>query len=373
MTQKATTQPNNSKTIEITVPPLGESVTEASLVKWLHKAGDTIAEDALLTELETDKIMLEVTAPKDGVLVETLVEDGATVTPGQVLARFQPTASQESKPNEESSPPESKPQKEVSTLPPEPEESPPEPKPEAPSVPPEPGFQEEERHPLSKLRLKAAERLKQAQNTAAILTTFNEVDMHQVMHMRKTHGPVFQEKHGIKLGLMSFFVHATVKALREFPIINAQIQENDVVFRNVYHIGVAIGTDRGLVVPVLQNAENKGFADIEKGIAQLAEKARGSTLLPQDLVGGTFTISNGGVYGSMLSTPILNAPQSAILGLHSITKRPVVVENDMLAIRPIMYLALSYDHRLIDGKDAVGFLKLLKDTVESPDLSFLDL
>lgn len=376
----------SAKKITVSVPPLGESISNATLARWLKNEGDAVAADDLLAELETDKITLEVTAPSAAVLQKQHAKEGATVDVGAVLATLEPLKEGATPPKEKQkakapvaeAKPVDKPFEEVSAS--------------SLRAPKEalldqllgektpatkaslPLSEEEERKPMSRLRMKIAQQLKAAQNTAAILTTFNEVDMTQVMALRKQHKTSFEATHGVKLGFMSFFVKAVVSGLKRFPIINAQLLDHtpddptagkEVVFKNYYHIGVAVGTEKGLVVPTLRHAQQLSFAGIEKGIAGLAAKARTQKLVPKDLADGTFTITNGGVYGSLLSTPLLNPPQSAILGLHAIQERPVVVDGAILA-RPVMNLALSYDHRLIDGKDAVGFLKHVKEVIAMP-------
>ncbi|MGB0919126.1 MAG: 2-oxo acid dehydrogenase subunit E2 [Holosporaceae bacterium] len=374
----------SAKKITVSVPPLGESISNATLARWLKNEGDTVAADDLLAELETDKITLEVTAPSASVLQKQHAKEGATVDVGALLATLEPL-------KEGATPPKEKPKAPVAEAKPagKPFEAVPASSLRAPkealldqllgektpaAKASAPLSEEEERKPMSRLRMKIAQQLKAAQNTAAILTTFNEVDMTQVMALRKQHKTSFEATHGAKLGFMSFFVKAVVSGLKRFPIINAQLLDHtpddptagkEVVFKNYYHIGVAVGTEKGLVVPTLRHAQQLSFAGIEKGIADLAAKARTQKLVPKDLADGTFTITNGGVYGSLLSTPLLNPPQSAILGLHAIQERPVVVDGAILA-RPVMNLALSYDHRLIDGKDAVGFLKHVKEVIAMP-------
>ena len=427
---------------KIVVPVLGESITEATVAKWLKKEGDQVESDEPIVELETDKVNLEVPSPIDGVLSEIVSKDGSVVEVGALLGSI----SQEGA----SSP------KKVKTQPVKAPEKKPEPKPEpkkvvtletslrreeptpikeekqikpieknieetplklvkevqlSPAVrkiveekkidlnkvrgtgkngrvlkgdlislmganppPSERKIQygEEERIKMSRLRLTIAKRLKQAQESAALLTTFNEVDMTGIMEMRKENQEDFQSRYGIKLGFMSFFVKACVAALKTYPAVNAEIDGEEIIYKNYYNISFAVGTDKGLVVPVLRNADELSFADIEKNIKVISEKARDGKLTIEDLQGGTFTISNGGVYGSMLSTPILNLPQSGVLGMHNIVERPVVVDGE-IKIRPIMYLALSYDHRIIDGKESVSFLKMVKENLEDPRRLFLDI
>jgi len=362
--------------IEIKVPSLGESESEATLINWFKKPGDPVQVDDVLAEIESDKITMEITALDAGVLKELRKQAGETVTPGEVIGIVE-----EGPAGVEKRPPVTEEKREEPAR-----EETPQPRPEIVSVP-EPDQQPivteeeeafpshghlEERVPMSRLRKRIAERLKQAQNTAAILTTFNEVDMQEVMDLRSKYREAFKARHDVDLGLMSFFTKACTEALRTYPVINACIEDSDVIYRNYFNIGIAVASDRGLVVPVLRDAGDMNMAAIERGIATLANKARNGGLTPDDLKGGTFSISNGGVFGSLLSTPILNPPQSAILGMHRIVKRPVVV-NDQITIRPMMYLALSYDHRLIDGKDAVLFLNEIKEFLEYPARNLLDL
>jgi len=350
--------------IEIRVPSLGESETEATLVAWLKKPGDTVLVDDVLAEIESDKITMEITALDNGVLKSVFKQADATVEPEEVIGMIDDSV---------------QPKAEVK---PEPVEREPEPVQESASAPKmvvapelEPSLssqRREERAPMSRLRQRIAERLKYAQNTAAMLTTFNEVDLQAVMDLRSKFGTAFQEKHGVKLGFMSFFVRAVSQAVSRYPALNAYIEGDDIVYHNYVDVGIAVSSEKGLVVPVLRDAHVLNLAEIEKGIAALADKARNGGLTPDDLKGGTFSITNGGVFGSMLSTPILNPPQSGILGMHNIQKRAVVV-NDSIVIRPMMYLALSYDHRLIDGADAVRFLVAVKEALEYPASLTLDL
>lgn len=389
---------------DIIVPPMGESISEATIARWLKHQGDAVALDEPLVELETDKVTLEVSSPTTGVLTEVLSPEGATVNVGALIGRVTggavaPTPKPEKKKTEE------KPSGEVPLSPavrklvvenqvnPQHIEG----KGKAgrltkadvltfldkaesngngqvavsqPSVRREKEDQVE-RVRMSRLRQRIAERLKEAQNTAAILTTFNEVDMSNIMALRTRLKDSFEKKHGVKLGFMSFFVKACLVALKEIPAVNAEIDGEDLIYKNYYDIGVAVGTPQGLVVPVIREADQKSFAQIEKDIADLGQKARNGKLAMQDLLGGTFTISNGGVYGSLMSTPILNPPQSAILGMHKIQERPVVVEG-AIVVRPMMYLALSYDHRIIDGQEAVTFLVRIKECLENPERILLD-
>jgi len=376
--------------IEIKVPSLGESESEATLVSWLVNEGDPVDVDDVLAEIESDKITMEITALDAGVLRKVFKQAGDTVEPGEVVAVVDSSASKEpakapkpaakkessesqSKPKQAAAPvvaakPEAKPKdsnrpdaskKEVTAKP----------QAKAPMVS---GERKLERVQMSRLRKRIAERLKQAQNTAAMLTTFNEVNLQPVMELRSRYGEAFMAKHGVKLGFMSFFVRAVAQGLAKHPALNAYIEGEEIVYHNYFDAGIAVNTDKGLVVPVLRDAHRLTLADIERGIADLAAKARDGGLMPEDLKGGTFSITNGGVFGSMLSTPILNPPQSGILGMHTIQKR-AVVENDEIVIRPMMYLALSYDHRLIDGAEAVRFLVSVKDALEYPGSLTLDI
>ena len=428
---------------KILVPVLGESITEATVSKWLKNKGDSIVADEPIVELETDKVNLEVPAPNDGVLSEVNFKNGDTVEVGAILGEISTTEQKITKsenkavkqiPEEKqinnvinfdkekvnqpkifedikatddeiSEKPlvltkEHKAQKNYATN-----------KTLSPAVRkiveennikietvkgtgksgqilkgdlislmgtnPMPSerkikFGEEERIRMSRLRQTIAKRLKQAQENAAMLTTFNEVDMGNIIEMRKNNQSDFQSRFGVKLGFMSFFVKASVLALKSFPAINAEIEGDEIIYKNYYNISFAVGTEKGLVVPVIKNADEKSFAEIEKTIKEMSDKAKNGNLAIEDLQGGTFTISNGGVYGSMLSTPILNPPQSGVLGMHNIIERPMVI-NGEIKIRPVMYLALSYDHRIIDGKDSVSFLKTLKENLEDPRKLFLDL
>ena len=425
---------------KIVVPVLGESITEATVAKWLKNAGDTVEADEPIVELETDKVNLEVPSPISGVLTEINSQDGSVVEVGALLGsvsaeggavKFAPKTQKEIK-QEEIVPAESNVikldanKKEPKVFEEKTKEKPlvltEEVKPDvapkrdvnpilSPAVRkivtennidinsiqgsgkggrvlkgdlislmganPKPSerkiqYGEEERIKMTRLRQTIAKRLKQAQENAALLTTFNEVDMSSVMEMRKENQEDFQTRYGIKLGFMSFFVKACVVALKNFPAVNAEIDGDEIIYKNYYNISFAVGTDKGLVVPVLRNADELSFADIEKNIKEISEKARDGKLTIEDLQGGTFTISNGGVYGSMLSTPILNLPQSGVLGMHNIVERPVVVDGE-IKIRPIMYLALSYDHRIIDGKESVSFLKMIKENLEDPRRLFLEI
>ena len=399
---------------DIMTPALGESVTEATVARWTKKAGDAVRKDEILVELETDKVSLEVAAPADGVLSEIAAEEGATVEPGALLGKISdgavaaaPAAKAEPKAEVK---PEPKPAPAPAKAAAAPVLAPSaqrvatennldpaaiagtgkegrvtkgdalaalEARAKAPTVAAEPAapreiHEREERVRMTRLRQTIARRLKEAQNAAAMLTTFNEVDMSAVMALRNQYKDVFERRHGVKLGFMGFFVRACIHALQQVPDVNAEIDGQDIIYKNHYDIGVAVGTDRGLVVPVVRDADAMSLAGIEKAIGDLGKKARDGKLALEDLQGGTFTISNGGVYGSLMSTPILNAPQSGVLGMHKIQDRPVAV-NGQVVIRPMMYLALSYDHRVVDGKGAVTFLVHVKEAIEDPQRLLLDI
>jgi 2-oxoglutarate dehydrogenase E2 component (dihydrolipoamide succinyltransferase) len=421
---------------EIRVPTLGESVTEATIGRWFKKAGDAVAVDEPLVELETDKVTIEVPAPSAGTLGEIIAKDGETVAVGALLGQIteggaaakpaaapaKPAAAAVA-PAQSAAPAAKAPP--ADRAPPA-DKAPPADAPLAPSVrklsaesginastvpgsgkdgrvtkgdmlaaieraasAPTPVNQpaaavqvrspsptddaaREERVKMTRLRQTIARRLKDVQNTAAMLTTFNEVDMSHVMALRSQYKDVFEKKHGAKLGFMGFFTKAVVQALKDIPAVNAEIDGTDLIYKNYYHIGVAVGTDKGLVVPVVRDCDHKSIADIEKGIADFGRRARDGQLKIDEMQGGTFTITNGGIYGSLMSTPILNAPQSAILGMHKIQERPIVVAGK-IEVRPMMYLALSYDHRVIDGKEAVTFLVRVKESLEDPARLVLDL
>jgi 2-oxoglutarate dehydrogenase E2 component (dihydrolipoamide succinyltransferase) len=384
--------------IEIKVPKLPESVADATLVKWHKKPGDAVARDENLADLETDKVVLEVPAPVAGVLKEVKVDAGATVTSDQLLAIVEagavaataPAAAPAAKsPAPAAAPPAPETAKGAAKVSPAArrvaEEKGIDPATVAPSgragvvtkadvqahaapaaaVPGATGGRVERRVPMTRLRARIAERLVTAQTTQALLTTFNEVDLLAVQELRARHKDRFEKANGVKLGFSSFFVRATVEALKRYPVINAAVDGGDIVYREYYDIGVAVSTERGLVVPVLRDADVLGFAQIEQAVGDFAARARSGTLTMEDLTGGTFSITNGGVFGSLLSTPIVNFPQSAILGMHKIQERPVVVDGQIV-VRPMMYLALTYDHRLIDGKEAVQFLVAIKEALEDP-------
>ncbi len=399
---------------EIRVPTLGESVTEATIGKWFKKPGDAIAADEPLVELETDKVTVEVPAPSAGVMGEILVAEGDTVEVGTLLGTVSEgngaaaTPAAKAAPAKAAAPAAAKAEIATAAVPAAPSAAKMltenkmtadqvsgsgkrgqvlkgdvlevlargTVKPATPAAARAPSPADdaprEERVRMTRLRQTIARRLKDAQDTAAMLTTFNEVDMGAVMEMRKKYKDLFEKKHGVKLGFMGFFTKAVCHALKEVPAVNAEIDGTDIVYKNFCHVGVAVGTDKGLVVPVVRNADEMSIAEIEKDIGRLGGLARDGQLSMADMQGGTFTISNGGVYGSLMSTPILNAPQSGILGMHKIQDRPMAV-NGEIRIRPMMYLALSYDHRIVDGKEAVTFLVRVKDSLEDPERLVLDL
>ncbi|MBT8059260.1 MAG: 2-oxoglutarate dehydrogenase complex dihydrolipoyllysine-residue succinyltransferase [Gammaproteobacteria bacterium] len=382
-------------TIEVKVPVLPESVEDATIATWHKKAGDSIRRDENLVDLETDKVVLEVPAPADGVVKEIRAAEGDTVLSDDLIAIIEEGAVAEAEAEAEESKDEPAPPPEEAPAPAAKAERADGPRlsPSARRVAEEEkvdpdaiegtgrggrvtkgdvlsfvrggGSRQEERVKMNRLRSRIAERMKEAQNTAAILTTFQEVDLKAVMDLRRKHQEAFTAKHGIKLGLMSFFVKACCDALRKFPVVNASIEGDEIVYHNYQDIGIAVSTERGLMVPIIRNAENLSLAELETAIAGYADKARSGTIALEDLQGGTFSITNGGVFGSLVSTPLLNPPQSAILGMHTIKERPVVVAGE-IAIRPMMYLALSYDHRIIDGKDSVRFLVAVRDALEDP-------
>lgn len=413
--------------MEIVVPSLGESVSEATVLTWMKAVGDTVSVDETICELETDKVSLEVPSPVSGTLAEIIAPEGMDVSIGEILcvvaqgdvvaegetgqanASTIPVKSADAPTQETSTPktetasksPSDTPKVapsaavlasentvDVTSITPTGElgnvtkqdvqnaiqdltVAPSAPTPATKASVADSG-RGDKRVPMSKLRRVIASRLKDAQNTAALLTTFNEVDMSAVMALRMANKDAFEKKHGTKLGFMGFFVRATVKALEDFPAVNAEIDGNDIVFKDYKDVGIAVGTEQGLVVPILRNAETLSLSQIEGGIVDFGKRARSGKLTMAEMTGGTFTITNGGVFGSMLSTPIINPPQSAILGLHKIEKRPVVV-NDEIVVRPIMYLALTYDHRIIDGREAVSFLVRIKELIENPEKFILDI
>ncbi|MDC1194381.1 dihydrolipoyllysine-residue succinyltransferase [Pseudomonadota bacterium] len=348
--------------MDVLVPILGESVVEATVSKWIKKQGDFVEIDDPIVELETDKVTLEVPAAVSGIIDHVAVSEGDTVEVGALLAMI--VAGEKTLSNTKAIIDKIEPVKTEKKLTKE------QPKKEENGdnsiVSPNRGnVNLEERVPMSRLRQAIARRLKEAQNTAAMLTTYNEVDMTALMEMRSNYQESFEKKNGVRLGYMSFFVKASIDALREFPAVNAEIEGNDIIYKNYYNIGVAVGTSQGLVVPVLRNADRLSFGETEMNIVSFGKKAKDGDLAISDMAGGTFTISNGGVYGSLMSSPILNPPQSGILGMHKIQKRPVAIGNN-IEIRPMMYLALSYDHRIIDGREAVSFLVRIKEIIEDP-------
>jgi 2-oxoglutarate dehydrogenase E2 component (dihydrolipoamide succinyltransferase) len=388
---------------DLVVPALGESVTEATVSKWLKQVGDPVKADEPVVELETDKVSVAVPSPEAGVLFEIKIQEGTTVNVGAVLGSIGAGTTSVAKKESFKAPETAKlktievPTSKKEILSPAVKRIIEEKRIDIstisgsgrdgrilkgdllesmglPSVPSSTRATkgDEERVKMTRLRATIAKRLKEAQNNAAMLTTFNEIDMSRIIEMRAEYKEGFQKKYGVKLGFMSFFVRSCVEALKTFPIINAEIQQDEIVYKNYYNIGVAVGTEKGLVVPVVRDADELSFADIEKQIIALGEKAKTGQLSIEELQGGTFTITNGGIYGSMLSTPILNPPQSGVLGMHNIVQRAVVV-GEKIEVRPIMYLALSYDHRIIDGKDAVSFLVRVKEYLEDPRRLFLNL
>ena len=403
--------------IEVKVPALSESVSEASLVSWHKKAGDTVKRDENLIDIETDKVVMELPAPADGVIVKILKPDGSAVVSGDIIAMIDteakgtvaapaaaaPAPATAAAPDAEKTPASSAPamspaaakiaaennvsaadvsgtgrggritkEDVVNKTTGAPASAPVAAKPVAAVANLPVGDRTEQRVPMSRLRARIAERLLQSQATAAILTTFNEVNMAPIIDMRNKYKDKFEKEHGVKLGFMSFFVKAAVHALKKFPVVNASVDGNDIVYHAYYDIGIAVGTERGLVVPILRNADQMSIADIEKKIAEFGQKAKDGKMTIEDLTGGTFSISNGGVFGSMLSTPIINPPQSAILGVHA-TKERAVVENGQIVIRPMNYLAMSYDHRIIDGREAVLALVAMKEALEDPARLLLDI
>ncbi len=370
--------------IEVKTPEMSESVQSGTLLEWRRQAGEKVRRDEILADLETDKVILELTAPASGVLAEVRVAAGAEVQAGQVLAVIE---TDEAAVIAAATPGPSMieadaPARAEATPSAQRDESPTPPSDATPAAPlPAPARETsgtgearrpERRERMSRLRQRIAERMVEAQRTAAILTTFNEIDMQPVQALRRRYQERFQQEHGVKLGLMSFFVKAVCQGLKEFPILNASVDGRDIVHHDYYDIGVAVSSERGLVVPVLRDADRLGFAEIEQRIADFARRANSLELTLEELEGGTFTISNGGVFGSLLSTPILNPPQSGVLGLHRIQDRPVA-DNGQVVIRPMMYVALSYDHRIVDGREAVSFLRVVKESLEDPARLLLEL
>jgi 2-oxoglutarate dehydrogenase E2 component (dihydrolipoamide succinyltransferase) len=404
--------------VDIVIPALGESITEGTILRWLKEAGEAVERDEIVVEIETDKATMELAAPEAGVLSEILKPAGEKVEIGEVIGRVTPGATATARP---ASPTEAakapapaipgQSQAPVAPLSPAvrrlveehavnpadvaatgrggritkgdmlehvsakaaPAPTPPAPV-QRPAAPPpivaaatDGNVPREQPQPMSRIRRRIAERLKQVQNTAAILTTFNEIDMSAAMALRAKYNESFKERYGVSLGFMSIFAKASVEALRAFPAINAEIRGDDIIYKNYYDLGIAVGTEQGLLVPVIREVDRKSFAQIEIELGELGQRARAGKIKVEELTGGTFTISNGGVYGSLMSTPILNPPQSGILGMHKIEKRPIVAgPNDEIVVRPMMYVALSYDHRIVDGREAVLFLRRIKDCLEDP-------
>ena len=390
--------------IDVKVPMLSESVSEGTLLEWKKKVGEAVARDEILIDIETDKVVLEVPSPQAGVLVEIVAQDGETVVADQVLARIDtaataaaevpaaapaeaaPAAAPAAAQNNAAMPAAAKLAAETGVdvnalqgsgrdgrvLKEDVQNAAAKPAAAAPAVALPAGARPEERVPMSRLRARVAERLLASQQENAILTTFNEVNMKPIMDLRAKYKDKFEKEHGVKLGFMSFFVKAAVAALKKYPVVNASVDGKDIVYHGYFDIGIAIGSPRGLVVPILRDADQMSIADIEQAIVDYAKKAKDGKIAIEDLTGGTFSITNGGTFGSMMSTPIINPPQSAILGMHA-TKERAVVENGQVVVRPMMYLALSYDHRIIDGREAVLTLVAIKDALEDPARLLLDL
>jgi 2-oxoglutarate dehydrogenase E2 component (dihydrolipoamide succinyltransferase) len=407
--------------IELKVPEVGESVTEVEIGGWLKSPGQAVLKDEPVVTLESEKATVELAAPETGTMGRVLKEKGATAKVGEVIAYLEkgpPSPSSADQPKRQATPPKPAPQGEAKPAEPRimpaaeaaldqyhlrpeqvqgtgpggrilkedvlrtvaqppqtgPAQAAPSPAAQAPAPASEPvaAGREQEVVPMSRLRRTVAERLVAAQHNAALLTTFNEIDMGQVMASRKEHGEAFQQRYQVKLGFMSFFVKACIDGLKQFPTLNAEVRDNSIVYHNFYDIGVAVGSGKGLVVPVLRNAERMSFAQVEVGIGDFGRRAKENKLKLEELQGGTFTISNGGVYGSLLSTPIVNPPQSGVLGLHAIQERPVAREGNVV-IRPMMYVALTYDHRVVDGREAVSFLKRVKEVMENPARMLLEI
>ncbi|TXG55386.1 hypothetical protein EZV62_020642 [Acer yangbiense] len=374
--------------VDAVVPFMGESISDGTLAKFLKQPGERVEVDEPIAQIETDKVTIDITSPEAGVIQQLIAKEGETVEPGTKIAVISKSAEATAQPapaeKAASQPPPAEKKESSEKQIPKAEATPrPPPKPTAqksstpspktmasePQLPPK---DRERRVPMTRLRKRVANRLKDSQNTFALLTTFNEIDMTNLMKLRSDYKDAFVEKHGVKLGFMSGFVKAAVSALQHQPVVNAVIDGDDIIYRDYVDISIAVGTPKGLVVPVVRNAENMNFADIEKEINSLAKKANDGSISIDEMAGGTFTISNGGVYGSLLSTPIINPPQSAILGMHSIVSRPMVVGGNVVP-RPMMYIALTYDHRLIDGREAVFFLRRIKDVVEDPRRLLLDI
>ncbi|XP_059284687.1 dihydrolipoyllysine-residue succinyltransferase component of 2-oxoglutarate dehydrogenase complex 2, mitochondrial-like [Lycium ferocissimum] len=372
---------NSGDSVDAIVPYMGESISDGTLAKFLKNVGDRVEVDEPIAQIETDKVTIDVTSPEAGVIQKFVAKEGDTVEPGNkvaIISKSGEGVAPSEKPSEKAATPaedkkeeKAKPQVETTTVKEKPKESSPPPPKRSPTELQLPPKDRERRVPMTRLRKRVATRLKDSQNTFALLTTFNEVDMTNLMKLRSDYKDAFVEKHGVKLGFMSGFVKAAVSALQNQPIVNAVIDGDDIIYRDYIDISIAVGTPKGLVVPVIRNAEQMNFAEIEKTINTLAKKASDGSISIDEMAGGSFTISNGGVYGSLLSTPIINPPQSAILGMHSIVSRPMVVGGNIVP-RPMMYIALTYDHRLIDGREAVYFLRRIKDVVEDPRRLLLD-
>jgi len=355
--------------VELVVPSVGESISEVEIGDWLKSEGEPVEQDEPVVVIETEKASVELPAPTAGTITSMLKHKGEKAAVGDVIGYMEP-GGRSAKPKPSSSGKGRRSEEAPAERP-----KPPAPEPDAkapPVIPAASTGREEQIVPMTPIRRRIAERLVEAQNTAALLTTFNQADMSAVMALRKQHQEAFQARHGIKLGFMSFFVKASIEALRQIPQINAEVRGHDIVYRNYYDIGIAVGGGKGLVVPILRNAERLSFADIERAIADFAQRAQANQLKVDELQGGTFTISNGGVYGSMLSTPIVNPPQSGVLGLHAIEDRPVA-RDGAVVIRPMMYVALTYDHRIVDGREAVTFLKHIKEVIEDPARMLLEI
>jgi 2-oxoglutarate dehydrogenase E2 component (dihydrolipoamide succinyltransferase) len=339
--------------VELVVPSVGESITEVEIGDWLKNPGETVNQDEPVVVIETEKVTVELPAPASGTITQTLKRKGDKASVGDVIGYMETNGASSSRTPRESPA--------VTSAPPAAREV------RTPAT-----AREEQVIPMTPIRRRIAERLVEAQKSAALLTTFNQADMSRVLALRKQYREAFQAKHQIKLGLLSFFVKAAIEALKAIPQLNAEVRGHDIVYRNYYDIGIAVGGGKGLVVPVIRGAERMSFGEIEKTIADFADRALANQLKVDELQGGTFTISNGGVYGSMLSTPIVNPPQSGVLGLHAIEDRPVAVDGNVV-VRPMMYLALTYDHRIVDGREAVTFLKRIKDIIEDPARMLLDI
>jgi len=349
--------------VELVVPSVGESITEVEIGEWLKNPGETVAQDEPVVVIETEKVTVELPAPTTGTITQMLKRKGEKAAVGDIIGYMEPNGNGTALPK---APTEEKAPRVQEKAPPLQEKTP------ASVLAPTPSAREEQVIPMTPIRRRIAERLVEAQKTAALLTTFNQVDMSSILAVRRQYQEAFRAKYQIKLGFMSFFVRACVDALKLIPQVNAEVRGHDIVYRNYYDIGIAVGGGKGLVVPILRNAERLSFADIERAITDFAQRAQANQLKVDELQGGTFTISNGGVYGSMLSTPIVNPPQSGVLGLHAIEDRPVA-RDGAVVIRPMMYVALTYDHRIVDGREAVTFLKHIKEIIEDPARMLLEI